>query len=144
MALSDDFNLRTELVTMDDVADFVDLFSEEGTWTPTFSVTSPMTISSTSIDYAKWFEIGDLNLMWLKFTATIGGTSRYDIKTSLPFTPIAASYHPLLCSVGQPTAASYNTGHCYTDGTDLVISKADRSEFSASTIDCNIVGIIRL
>lgn len=141
MSLGDD--LRTELATMNDVADLFDLFTEQNSFTPTFSVTNPMTISSTTIQYAIYYSIGDINIFFLKFTATVGGTSRFNINASIPLTPIPASYHPLLCSVGQPNAGSYNTGHCYTDGTDLVISKADRSEFSASTIDCNIVGFVR-
>lgn len=141
MSLGDD--LRTELATMNDVADLFDLFSDPISFTPTFSVLSPMTIGSTVIQYSIYYPIGDLNLFFLKFTATIGGTNRFNISASIPLTAIPASYHPLLCSVGQPNSGSYNTGHCYTDGTDLVISKADRSEFSASTIDCNIVGFVR-
>lgn len=143
MSLSDDLGIRTETVSMNDVADFIDYFSEQDSWTPTFSVNSPMTIGSTAIQYAVWYPIGDLNIFYLKFTATIGGTSRFNILASLPLTSIPASYHPLLCSVGQPNSGSYQMGHCYPDGTDLVISKYDRSEFAASTIDVNIFGIIR-
>lgn len=144
MTLADDLGIRLETVSMNDIGDFVDLFSEPQSFTPTFAVTAPMTLTSTSINIAYWYDIGDLNLIWLKFTATIGGTSRFNITATMPFTPVAASYHPLLCSVGQPNAGGYVMGHCYTDGTGVVISRWDRSEFTADTIDVNIAGIIRV
>lgn len=142
MSLGDD--LRLETVSMNDVADLFDLFSDPLSWTPTFAVTSPMTISSTSILTAIYYEVGDLNIFFLHFTATVGGTSRYEVKASLPFTPIASTYHPLTCIVGQPNSGSYKGGLSYTDGTDLICRYDDTAEMTADTIDINISGIIRL
>ena len=144
MTLADDYNLRAETVTMNDVADFVDLFSEETSFTPTFSVTAPMTISSTAIDVAKLYTIGDLCFVSLKYRATIGGTSRFELRASLPFTPIASTYHNLTCNIGQPTAGSYLAGLCYTDGTNLIARLYNSSEMSATTVDVNINGFLRI
>ncbi len=102
MTLADDYNLRAEIATMNDVADFVDLFDAPLSWTPTFSVVAPMTLSSTTIHSAVYYEIGDLNLFFLRFSFTCGGTSRQQIAATLPFTTISATYHPLTCVLGQP------------------------------------------
>jgi len=144
MTLADDLGLRLETVSMNDVGDFADLFSNPLSWTPTFAVTAPMTISSTSILTAIYYEIGDLNIFFLHFTATIGGTSRYEVRASMPFTPIASTYHPLACEIGQPNSGSYKGGICHTDGTNFVCRFDDTAEMTASTIDINISGIVRL
>jgi hypothetical protein len=144
MTLADDYNLRAEIATMNDVADFVDLFDAPLSWTPTYGVTAPMTISSTTTHSAVYYEVGDLNFVFLRFSATVGGTSRVQITASLPFTTIASTYHPLTCVIGQPASGNYLSGVCYTDGNLLFIRKPDGSEFTASTVDVNISGVIRL
>ena len=143
MSLADDFNLRLEIASMSDVADCFDQFSNELTWTPTFGVVAPMTIASTSISYAVYYEIGDLNFFFLRFGATLGGTARQQISASLPFTTISASYHPLTCVIGQPASGNYLSGVCYTDTNNLLIRKPDGSDMATGTVDVNIAGVIR-
>lgn len=143
MSLADDFNLRLETARMNDMADFVDLFDVPQSWTPTLSVTAPMTIGSQSVLYSVWYQVGDLNKIYMRATATLGGTSRYQVFATLPVTPPSASYHPLICNYRQPIAGGYVIGCAFTDGASITISKADGSEFTADTIDINIWGEVR-
>jgi hypothetical protein len=143
MSLADDYNLRTELASMSDVADCFDLWSNQLTWTPSLSVTAPMTIASASIIFADYYKIGDITFVFCRVTATIGGTSRNELRVSTPYAVSPNQYSPMIMSYRQPIAGSYVDGQCYPDSGYLVCRTRDNTQFTADTIDLNIAGAFR-
>lgn len=60
-------------------------------WTPTYTASGLMTISSVTTTYAKYFKLGNLVFFQLEATGTTGGVASTDIYFTLPVNAIQAA-----------------------------------------------------
>lgn len=54
-------------------------------WTPTYSALSPMTFTTVTTNYAKYFLLGKILFFSIRATGTTGGTASTDLEFTLPF-----------------------------------------------------------
>lgn len=82
--------LRSRTFTGSDIATLIEGIGSSGfpisfsSWTPTLTASDSMTLTSTSIVSAKYFQIGKLVFFKLHITGTIGGTPAANIYATLP------------------------------------------------------------
>ena len=73
------------------------------TWTPTYSCSGSMTISSTATTVAQYVRVGPFIFFHLLFTGTLGGTLSNTVNASLP---VAVSGSAINCFVSIATSAA--------------------------------------
>ena len=90
MSLADSFNLRTEIATMSDIANFVDSFETKTDYTPTYTVNAGV-ISQVALNYAHYYRIGGIGaagpFIFVRGSMRINLTAAAAFPTvSVPFT----------------------------------------------------------
>lgn len=76
--------IRSELVTMNDVADALEALGSFTSYTPTLSASGSMTYTSTTINLAQYLKIFDWGIVKFNITGTTGGTASTDLRLTLP------------------------------------------------------------
>lgn len=131
MSTADDYNLRSELATMNDVADFVDSFDAPTSFTPTLSASGSMTATSATGGSCTYWQIGKLVIARYYITdITTGGTASNEIRATLPVTASGTSLGGGAC-VGNSTA---DTGfYLFQSSTVVGFRKAGAGNYSLTT-----------
>lgn len=130
MTIADDYFLRLETASMNDVADFVDLFDTSTSFTPTLSASGSMTASSATGGSCRYWTLGNLIIAKYYITdITLGGSASNEIRATLPITADGSGYGGG-AAVGNTTT---NGGlYLFVSTTVVGFRKSDASNYTAS------------
>lgn len=131
--------ILTTAPTMEGVAALINtLLSSTGplvmtSWTPTLGVTAPMTFTSTSIVFAKYFQIGKIVFFAASFSGTVGGTPGAVITMTLPVTAVSQGISAAVQVTDGGTAVS---GNCSI----LTTTTIEIRRYNAAALTAGVVG----
>lgn len=137
MALSDTYNLNTEVATMADVAAFVDAFNTRTSWTPNVQIGAG-TVALNSITYAYYIQIGRLIYIMCSIDVTISGSPNGYLSVSLPVNHENLSYQTIQASYAQ--GATFYQANGVLAGNRVEILKEGSASHSVGTYQLHIQG----
>lgn len=136
--------IRTVSATMENVANLIEgvltaaanlVFT---TWSPTLTTSGSMTYTSSTITFARYFQIGKFVLFKVAFTGTVGGTPSTYIGFTLPVTSDGAG---ISAAVSILDASSLIGGFTSSgSSTRLDIYRYNNVVFTAGTVSFNCYG----
>lgn len=124
--------LRSRIFTGADIASLIEgIFTSTfpltwSSWTPTFTASGSMTITSTAITSAKYCQIGKLVFFKLAFTGTIGGTPSFGVRATLPVTAatVGVEYFSSLVVDGDASIPASPVSRIYDTTSKLEVLKS--------------------
>ena len=100
-------------------------------WTPTLSASGSMTYGTTTINFAKYIELGNLIIIMLDVTGTVGGTPSTDLTFT---TPTSVSANTTSFSTTVLDGGSALAGICNRNSsTTLYVRRYDSAVWSAGS-----------
>ena len=126
-------NITIEGVTFDGgvVAGVTDIYTTAWTsWTPTITASGSMTISSTSINLARYYVLGKTLFFQIDVSFTTGGTASTGVYISLP---VNSKYNSVNTSAYILDSGARSLGHVTTGGNVLETFKVDISNWGLSS-----------
>jgi hypothetical protein len=132
--------LRTETYTGDDVADLIEGVASSGfplalsTWAPTLGANNSMTFTSTTVDAARYVQIGKIVFFFVVFHGTVGGTPSTALTFTLPVTAVSTYTNlPLTASTVQSGGQNL-VGCSYLSSTTVAnVTRSDVSNWTAGS-----------
>lgn len=108
-------------------------------WTPTLTASSSMTWSSTSINEARYSQIGKIVFFKANITGIVGGTLSTELQFTLPSTPTGICEGG--CRVFNPTA---NSGTFVYSGGKVLVSFYNAAAWSAGPAGISVQGFYQV
>lgn len=102
------------------------------TWVPTLSCTGAMTIGTTAISVARYWQIGKTIYFVISFTGTLAGTPSTGVKFTLPVTPATDSDNIYSFEASISDGGNPLSGNARYFGADAVrVFRYDSANWSA-------------
>jgi hypothetical protein len=111
------------------------------TWTPTLGASGSMTYTSTSVDFAKYWQTGKQGNFILRFTGTVGGTPSNTLTATLP-AGIANSAAACTAYVSDNSANVGGFGYIDNSNELVSVRRYDGAAYTAGTVTCCVSGIV--